>query len=72
MSRKRPTPEQLGTAAEWLLCNEDTGDEGTACHTVAVWLDKQAETLRLQTIAKEIGVPLGTARKALAKASAKL
>jgi ornithine carbamoyltransferase len=71
--RRKPSNEDLLTAAEWLDVNEGDSGEKEACHATAEWLrdlveklDRQAaETNAVKKIAKEAGVPLAKAREAL-------
>ena len=70
---RRPSNDDLLTAAEWLDVNEGDvnesgGHEKIACHATAEWLrslvDKNDEVNRIKTIAKQAGVSVARARAA--------
>lgn len=64
---KRPTPEQIAVACEWLDLNEGDNDEAEACQAVIVWLEHLQSEHELQTAARRAGVPVSIARRAVTK-----
>lgn len=60
---KRPTPDEMDIAAQWLEANE--GTEAQACSRVAAWLLAQAEATELRKQCRAVGVSVVTMRKRL-------
>lgn len=62
---KRPSSEDMETAAEWLDINEGELGEMESCRAVASWLRTQAIQQELRATAREHGVPAGALRTKL-------
>lgn len=62
---KRPTPDAMRTAAEWLDCNE--GAEAGQCRAVAAWLRAEAEAAEVRAIAKHYGTTAARVRTLAAR-----
>lgn len=66
---RRPTIEDLQTAAEWLDINEGEDGEAVSCHAVADWLRREAARRQtaqvVTTVARETGRSRAIVRKAI-------
>lgn len=65
MSRmtKKPSADDLHTAAQWLDVYEGAED-AEACQRVRAWLLQQADAAEFRDACREAGVPVAQARKA--------
>lgn len=61
---KKPSPDDLHIAAQWLDIYEGAEDE-KACQRVKAWLLAQADAMEFRQVCKEAGVAVKNARKAL-------
>lgn len=67
---KRPTPDQMHKAAQWLESYESDGSaEKEACKVVALWIVEQSDAAELRDLAREAGVPVGAVRKRMRERS---
>lgn len=64
---KRPDPDDMRLAAEWLDMYEPVGDpdDGSGCTRVRDWLLAQAQAAELRTACREVGIPVRLARERL-------
>lgn len=60
---KKPSADDLHTAAQWLDIYEGAEDE-EACRRVRAWLLQQADAAEFRAACREAGVPVAQARKA--------
>ena len=58
---KRPSPDALRNAAEWLRAYDPAGVQGPA--KVADWLDAQAHAADVRAAARRLGVPPSRVRR---------
>jgi flagellar motor protein MotB len=63
MSKKKPSADDLHTAAQWLDVYEGAED-AEACQRVRAWLLDQADAAEFRDACREAGVPVAQARKA--------
>lgn len=68
MARK-PSPEDMCLAAEWLLEYEPAPDDeaGPAMRRVAEWLEAEAAAEELRQQAKAAGIPMAAVRRQMRK-----
>lgn len=64
-----PSANDLRAAALWLDHNEGDARERAPMERVARWLEQQADAKDLRGLAKENGVPVGSVRRAMARAN---
>lgn len=60
---KRPSLDDMATAAEWLEANEGSDGEKEACSRVAVWLDAYAKESAEREGARMVGCTVAYFRK---------
>ena len=67
--------EKMRTAAEWLRCNEAEDDEQDDCHTVAEWLDEEANRRdmanAISKVTRATGIPTAIARAGIKRCMVK-
>jgi len=61
---KRPSPNDLHTAAQWLDLHEGAED-AEVCKRVAKWLLGQSDATEFRIACRNAGVPVAKAKKAL-------
>lgn len=66
---KRPDPEDLKLAAEWLRANEGEDGESETCSRVATWLDNYAMDSQVRSAARKVGCTVKYFRKYMAERS---
>ena len=67
--------DRMRTAAEWLRCNEAGDDEQEDCHTVAEWLDVEANRRdmanAISKVMRATGIPTVMARAGIKRCMVK-
>lgn len=66
---KRPTPEQIDVAVQWLIVNEGDEGEAEACGAVAKWLTEMSYEQMLREEARRGGITVASLRRRLGPAS---
>jgi hypothetical protein len=64
---KRPTLDQMETAAMWLDMNEGEGAEGEACALMAQWVRDKIEQRETKALARRYRVPVRLLRQIIVR-----
>lgn len=68
-TRKKPTPEQMQTAATWLehsAAMDANNEDAATLKSVAAWLNAQADSAAYKYIARRAGVTVNDVKRFIA------